>query len=156
MGLSMFVWARGASARGRPGQRTDALVRMQAGNAEAAASAEIPQRAEGEAAVTQQALFEDTEISPIHGLRLKLERKTDLKHGCCTNFAVVHAGKGSEAAQLRCASCGSYRSWLPKEAANWLLAVLTHFPTAKTDVHVIRDSPATSARGGTGQSQGAR
>jgi hypothetical protein len=103
--------------------------------------------------VTQQALFEDTEASPIHGLRLKLERKTDLKNGCCISFAVVHAGKGPDAAELRCAGCGSHRGWMPKEAANWLLVVLGHFPTAKTDVHVIRDTPATSARGGTGQSQ---
>jgi hypothetical protein len=103
--------------------------------------------------VTQQFLFEGSEASPIHGLRLKLERKADLRNGCCTNFAVVHAGKGPDAAELRCARCGSHRGWLPKEAANWLLAVLTHFPTAKTDVHVIRDTPATSARGGTGKSQ---
>jgi hypothetical protein len=91
--------------------------------------------------------------SPLHGLRVKLERKADLKNGCCTNVAVVHAGKGPHAAELRCAGCGSHRGRLPKEAANWVLAVLTHFPTAKTDVHVIRDAPATSARGGTGQSQ---
>jgi hypothetical protein len=100
--------------------------------------------------VTQQ--FENTEASPIHGLRLKLERKADLKNGCCANFAIVYAGK-EDAADLRCAGCGSHRGRLPEEAANWLLAVLTHFPTAKTDVHVIRDTPATSARGGTGQSQ---
>jgi hypothetical protein len=106
--------------------------------------------------VTQQALFEDTEASPLHGLRLKLERKTDRKDGCCTNFAFVHAGKGSDAAELRCVGCGSHRGRLPKEAANWLLVVLAHFPTAKTDVHVIRDTPATSARGGTGAITGAR
>ena len=100
----------------------------------------------------QQCLSEDAEASPLHGLRLKLERKADLKNGCCANFAIVHAGKG-DAADLRCAGCGSHRGRLPKEAANWLLAVLMHFSTAKTDVHVIRDTPATSARGGTGQSQ---
>jgi hypothetical protein len=64
----------------------------------------------------------------------------------------VHAGQG-HAAELRCAGCGSARGWLPNEAAHWLLAVLTHFPTAKTDVHVFRDTPAASARGGTGKSQ---
>jgi hypothetical protein len=101
--------------------------------------------------VTQQ--FEDPEASPLHGLRLKLERKGDHRNACCTSFAVVHARKGPDAADLRCAGCGSHRGWLPKEAANWLCAVLTHFPTARTDVHVIRDTPATSARGGTGQSQ---
>lgn len=94
--------------------------------------------------------FEDPEPSPVHGLRLKLERQADLRNGCCTNFAVVHAAKGSDAVDLRCAGCGSHRGWLPKEAANWLLVVLGHFPAAKTDVHVIRNTPATSARGGTG------
>jgi hypothetical protein len=102
--------------------------------------------------VKEQCLSEGAEASRLHGLRLKLERKDDLKNGCCTNFAVVHAGQGNSA-ELRCAGCGSHRGQLPKEAVNWLLAVLMHFPTAKTDVHVIRDAPATSARGGTGQSQ---
>jgi hypothetical protein len=94
---------------------------------------------------------EDSEASSLHGLRLKLERKADLENGCCTNFAVMHAGP--HAAELRCASCGSHRGSLPKEAADWLPVVLAHFPTAKMDVHIIRDTPATSARGGTGQSQ---
>jgi hypothetical protein len=101
--------------------------------------------------VKQQCLFEDAEASPLHGLRLKLERKADLKNGCCINVAVVRAGKRPDA-ELRCAGCGSHRGRLPKETANWLLVVLAHFPAAKTDVHVIRDTPATSARGGTGQS----
>jgi hypothetical protein len=103
--------------------------------------------------VKQQCLSEDAEASALHGLRLKLERKADLKNGCCTNFAVVHASKGPRVAELRCAGCGSHRGWLPKEAANWLLVVLAQFPTAKTDVHVIRDAPVISARGGIGQSQ---
>jgi hypothetical protein len=101
--------------------------------------------------VKQPCLSEDAETSPLHGLRFKLERKAD--HGCCTNFGVVHGGKKPYAAELRCAGCGSHRGRLPKEAANWLLVVLAHFPAAKTDVHIIRDTPATSARGGTGQSQ---
>ena len=149
MGLSMLVRARGASACRRPSQRANALVRVQAGNAEAATSSRFPWHAEGEAAVTPE--FEE-EVSPLHGLRLKLERKAELRNGCCTNFAVVHASQG-HAAELRCAGCGSHRGQLPKETANWLLVVLGHFPAAKTDVHVIRDTPATSARGGTGRSQ---
>jgi hypothetical protein len=88
--------------------------------------------------VKQQCLSEDSEASPLHGLRLKLERKADLSKGCCTNFAVVHGSKGPHEAELRCAGCGSHRGRLPKEAANWLL---------------VRGTPATSARGGTGQSQ---
>jgi hypothetical protein len=99
----------------------------------------------------KQCLSEDTETSPLYGLRLKLEWKAELRNGCCNNFAVVHSGQGH--AELRCAGCGSYRARLPKETANWLLVVLAHFPAAKADVHVIRDTPATSARGGTGQSQ---
>src|SRR5262249_27880830 len=102
--------------------------------------------------VKQQGLSEYAEASPLHGLRLKLERKADLRKGCCTNFAVVHADQG-HAAELRCAVCGSHRGRLSKKAANWLLVVLAHFPAAKTDVHVTRDTPATSARGRTGQSQ---
>src|SRR5262245_49947759 len=109
MGLPMFVWARGAGARGRPGQRTDALVRMQAGNAEAATSAGFPERATSEATVKQL-----SEASPLYGLRFKLERMADLRNGCCTNLAVLHAGKG-HAAELRCAGCGSQRGRLPKE-----------------------------------------
>jgi len=38
MGLPMLVWARGAGARRRSCQRANALVRVQAGNAEAAAA----------------------------------------------------------------------------------------------------------------------
>jgi hypothetical protein len=62
------------------------------------------------------------EASPLHGLHLKLERKADLRNGCCTNFAVVHASQG-HAAELRCAGCGSHR-----------------------DVHVIRDTPRPPPR----------
>jgi hypothetical protein len=101
--------------------------------------------------VKQECPFEDAEASPLHGLRLKLERKADLRNGCCTNFAVVHAGQ-RHTTELRCADCGGHRGRSPKETANWLLVVLAQFPAAKTDVHVIRDAPATSARGGTGQS----
>jgi hypothetical protein len=114
---------------------------MQAGNTEAATSAGIPQRATSEATVKQQCLSEGAEESPLHGLRFKLERKADLRNGCCTTFAVVHRGQG-HTAELRCAGCSSYRGRLPKEAANWLCAVLTHFPAAKMDVHVIRVPPS--------------
>jgi hypothetical protein len=79
---------------------------------------------------------------PLHGLRLKLEGKPNEKSGCCANFTVVYAGKGPHKAELRCANCGSHRGWLPKEAASWLLTVLTHFPEARADVHVIRSVPS--------------
>jgi hypothetical protein len=88
--------------------------------------------------------------SPLNGLKLKLERKVEGEKGCCRNFAVVHAGKGPHVAELRCANCGAHRGWLPTQAASWLLNVLAVWPEARTDVHVIRDTPAISARGGKG------
>jgi hypothetical protein len=89
----------------------------------------------------QHELFAPADASPLIGLKLKLERKVDGEKGCCRNFAVVHAGKGPHVAELRCASCGAHRSWLPKQAASWLLNVLAAWPEARTDVHVIRDTP---------------
>jgi hypothetical protein len=88
----------------------------------------------------QQELFTKPESSPLHGLRVHLERKIDAEKGCCRNFAIIHVGKGPHAAELRCAGCGRHRGWLPKEAARWLITVLANFPEAKSDVHVIRDS----------------
>jgi hypothetical protein len=85
---------------------------------------------------------EQRPTSPLQGLKLKLERATDIAKPCCNNFAIACAGKGPHAAELRCARCGSHRGWLPKEAANWLTAMLTQFPEAQTDVHVIRDGNA--------------
>jgi hypothetical protein len=89
----------------------------------------------------QKELFDDAPPpSPIDGMRLKLERKIDLQKPCCSNTAIVRAGKGPHATELRCAKCGSHRGWLPKEAANWLLTVLAFWPEAETDVHVLRAS----------------
>src|SRR5262245_32594233 len=110
---------------------------MQAWNAATTTAAGLHQVAKSDAIVKRQCLSEYAEASPLHGLRFKLERMADLRIGCCTNFAVLHAGKG-DAAELRCAGCGSQRGRLPKEAASWLLVVLAHFPTTKTDVHVFR------------------
>jgi hypothetical protein len=89
----------------------------------------------------QKELFNDAPPpSLINGMRLKLERKVDQQKPCCSSMAIVHAGKGPHAAELRCVKCGSHRGRLPKEMANFLLAALEHFPKAKTDVHVLRDS----------------
>jgi hypothetical protein len=89
----------------------------------------------------QKELFSDAPpSSPIDGMRLKLERKIDLQKPCCSNVAIVRAGKGPHASELRCAKCDSHRSWLPKEAANRLLTVLAFWPEAKIDVHVLRGS----------------
>ena len=78
-------------------------------------------------------------LSPLVGLKLKLERKTDIKGACCKGFGIVHAGKGPHAAELRCSGCGKHKGWLDKLTVNRLLDVLAHFPEARNDVHVIRD-----------------
>jgi hypothetical protein len=78
-------------------------------------------------------------LSPLVGLKLKLERKTDTGDACCAGFGIVHAGKGPHAAELRCSGCGKHKGWLDKLTVNRLLDVLALFPEARTDVHVIRD-----------------
>jgi hypothetical protein len=122
-------------------------MRMQAGNAEAATSAGLPRGIEGRAAVTQQSLLRDAEIedSPLNGLRLSLEG--EYAKQCHKNIAVVHAGKGPHAAELRCADCGKHCGWLPKPAANWLLGVLAFWPEAKNETHILRNVKGTDPRG---------
>ena len=80
-------------------------------------------------------------LSPLVGMKLKLERKMDLKDACCTGFGIVHAGKGPHAAKLRCSGCGKHKGWLDRLTVNRLLDVLAHFPDARFDVHTIRDAP---------------
>jgi hypothetical protein len=78
-------------------------------------------------------------LSPLIGLKLKLERKADLKDACCKGFGVVCAGKGPHVAELRCSGCGKHKGWLDKITVNRLLDVLACFPEARNDVHIIRD-----------------
>jgi hypothetical protein len=82
---------------------------------------------------------------PLAGLRLRLEG--EYAHGCCKNEAIVHAGKGPHAAELRCADCGKHCGWLPRGAANWLLDVLSFWPEAKQRTHTLRNVKATDPRG---------
>src|SRR5262245_13066957 len=147
MVLSMCARARGVSSRRRPCERANALVRMQAGNAEAATSAGLPQTTKSEAVVTQECLFEDAEVktSSLTGLRLRLEG--EYARGCCKNIAIVHAGKGPNAAELHCTDCGTHCGWLPKAAANWLLDILAFWPEAKREMHVLRSVKGTDSRG---------
>jgi len=148
MGLPMLVRARGTGSRRRPYQRSNALVWMQARNAEAATSAGLSRRIKGKATVT---LFEDTEggsqseVSPLTGLRLRLEGKYASK--CCKNIAIVHPGKGSHAAELRCADCSRHCGWLPRAAANWLLDVLAFWPNAKQETHILTNVKDSDPRG---------
>jgi hypothetical protein len=79
------------------------------------------------------------DLSPLLGLKLKLERNADLKDACCKGFGIVHAGKGPHAAELRCSACGKHKGCLDKPTVNRLLDVLACFPEARNDVRVIRD-----------------
>jgi hypothetical protein len=112
---------------------------MQAGNAAATAAPRLPQDRREEAAVTQQGVFEDAEVltSPLTGLRLRLEG--EYAQGCHNNIAIVHAGKGPNAAELRCANCSKQCGWLPKAAANWLLDVVASWPELKQETHTLRN-----------------
>src|SRR5262245_61028820 len=109
---------------------------MQAGDATSATSAGFSKRLKGKAATVT--LFEDTEgqseVSPLTGLRLRLEGK--YASNCCKNIAIVYPGKGSHAAELRCADCNRHCGWLPRAAANWLLDVLAFWPNAKQETHI--------------------
>ena len=97
------------------------------------------------AATCKKELFNDAPpLSPIDGMRLKLERKIDLQKPCCSNTAIIRAGKGPHAAELRCAKCDSHRGWLPREAVNGLQVMIANFPEAKNDIHVFRDSKPSS------------
>src|SRR5262245_5834969 len=145
--MPLRVWTRGADPSRRPYERPDALLRLHIGNATSATPSSTGVR------MMQHELFAPANASPLNGLKLKLERKVDGEKSCCRNFAVIHAGKGPHVGELRCANCGAHRGWLPKQAASLLLNILAVWPEARTDVHVIRDTPAISARGGTGQSQ---
>jgi hypothetical protein len=81
----------------------------------------------------------------LTGLRLKLEG--DYAKQCCKNEAIVHAGKGPHAAELRCANCRKHCGWLPKAAASWFLDVLAFWPEAKQETHILRNVKATDPRG---------
>jgi hypothetical protein len=41
----------------------------------------------------------------IMGMRVKLERATDLVNPCCEGIAIIAQGKGPHAAQLCCENC---------------------------------------------------
>jgi hypothetical protein len=90
----------------------------------------------------QQEMFD---TSPLDGLRLSLEGA--YAQQCHNNIAIVHAGKGPHAAELRCADCGKHCGWLPKSAANWLLDILAIWPEAKNETHVLRNVKGTDPRG---------
>ena len=76
--------------------------------------------------------------SGIEGMRFKLETVSGVKGPCCQNTAVVRMGSNGRA-DLSCADCKSYRGRLSEEAIDRISQVLRLFPTAKDELHVIRD-----------------
>lgn len=79
------------------------------------------------------------QLSLLHGMRLRLERATDMKDNYCTMRAVIRVEDGADRAELRCALCGRHRAWLSQELAKWLIALVTHFPATKDETITIRD-----------------
>jgi hypothetical protein len=72
-------------------------------------------------------------------LRVRLDRPTDRDRPCCSNIAVVGAGKGQHAASLRCTNCGAHRGWLRRETLNFLTSLSQRFG-APAEPITLRDN----------------
>jgi hypothetical protein len=79
------------------------------------------------------------DLMPLHGMRVRLERGRDMTDNYCTALTVIRVEEGASRAELRCATCGKHRAWLPMETTKWLLVLLKHFPAVKQEVVTIRD-----------------
>ena len=58
---------------------------------------------------------------------VRLDRRTDRERPCCENLATIRPGKGPHGAELRCAGCGRHRGWLPRQATEFLNAIVNRF-----------------------------
>jgi hypothetical protein len=76
-------------------------------------------------------------LTPLHGIRVRLERTSDMVGNYCTTQAVIKVD--GERVELRCANCGRYRGCLTPEIAKWLLRVLSHYPEAVQEPFILRD-----------------
>src|SRR5262245_59012890 len=79
------------------------------------------------------------DLMPLHGMRVRLERGRDMTDNYCTALTVIRVEEGASRAELRCATCGRHRAWLPMETTKGLLILLKYFPAAKQEVVIIRD-----------------
>ena len=70
---------------------------------------------------------------------VRLDRGIDRSQPCCAPFAIIQAGQGQHAAELRCAGCGKHRGWLPKLALDFLAETARRFG-APAESLVLRDS----------------
>ena len=73
------------------------------------------------------------------GIKVKLDRDIARQKPCCENVTTLRPGKARQAAELRCASCGSHRGWLPRAALDFLTTTSTRFG-APAEPIVLRDS----------------
>jgi hypothetical protein len=63
----------------------------------------------------------------IIGMRVKLERASDLLNPCCENIAIIAQGKGPHAAQLCCENCWRHLGWLSKNTVDFLTETVRLF-----------------------------
>ena len=75
-------------------------------------------------------------MSPLDGFRMRLDRKSDRKDPCCSEFGVVHV---RDTAEIWCEGCNLPRGELPREAVEWLLNLFAHFPAARESTPILRD-----------------
>jgi hypothetical protein len=64
----------------------------------------------------------------LTGLRIRLDRTTDVPCGVCgQTVLVIGKGAGPHAASLNCASCERHRGWLPRAIADLLVGTIIQF-----------------------------
>ena len=81
-------------------------------------------------------LFGDTRPTPT---LVRLARGIDRDKPCCENLAVIRAGQGPHAAELRCAGCGAHRGWLRREALEFLNTTARRFGAPAGPI-ILRDN----------------
>ena len=84
-----------------------------------------------------QTIMSDT-LVPLHGMRVRLERGSDVKNNYCASLAVIRVD--ADRAELRCAGCGRYRGRLSATMVRWLLAILEQYPAAREQPVILRDA----------------
>jgi hypothetical protein len=86
------------------------------------------------------------DVTPLVGLRIRLERTIDVPCGVCGHMVVVIGqGAGPHVASLHCAACERHRGWLPKPIAEFLLAMIHQFGWPPATI-TIQDSEFAQAK----------
>lgn len=68
------------------------------------------------------------DVTPLVGLRVRLQRTIDVPCGACGETVVVISdGAGPHVASLHCAACDRHRGWLPKAITKFLLVAINRF-----------------------------